>query len=101
MPDANPPRDPSESRRPALSRWDNEGGAIAAILCNARGEIPAMNDTELVQLRIRVIALDNIVEISGSQCVAPSDFAAVNDVLDRALFAPASWDASHGSARSS
>jgi len=49
----------------ALSTWDNEGGAGP---CGAWGEtlstgspIPELTNTELVQLRIRVIALENLV----------------------------------------
>ncbi|MDQ2803425.1 MAG: hypothetical protein M3Y41_12345 [Pseudomonadota bacterium] len=59
--------DPPEPRQTALSRWDNEGGAepcdpqegLAA--ANEQSEIPQLTNTELVQLRIRVIALENLV----------------------------------------
>jgi hypothetical protein len=56
-----------EPRRLALSRWDNEGGAG---LCGGQDvsssnpvqtAVPALTDTELVQLRVRVIALENVV----------------------------------------
>ncbi len=44
----------------ALSRWDNEGGHQPKI--DERGsDDPKMTNTELVQLRVRVIALENIV----------------------------------------
>lgn len=44
----------------ALSRWDNEGGHQPKI--DKRGSNDAeMTNTELVQLRVRVIALENIV----------------------------------------
>jgi hypothetical protein len=44
----------------ALSRWDNEGGHQPKI--DERGsDDPEMTNTELVQLRVRVIALENIV----------------------------------------
>src|SRR5665213_914124 len=50
----------------ALSRWDNEGGAgpcgpRGQISAEALSEVPALTDAELVQLRIRVIALENLV----------------------------------------
>lgn len=47
-------------RQIALSVWDNEGGRI----CRRRpvqSNVPYMVDTELTQLRIRVIALENLV----------------------------------------
>lgn len=54
-------------RRIALSRWDNEGGAGFDIPApgagagNAPADKAASTDTEAVQLRIRVIALENLV----------------------------------------
>lgn len=51
----------------ALSRWDNEGGAGPAgrqgrsISAEAQFEPPKLTNVELVQLRIRVIALENLV----------------------------------------
>lgn len=53
----------STQRELALSRWDSEGGA------GPRGpqegsisaEIPELTNAELVQLRVRVIALENLV----------------------------------------
>ncbi|MBC7497606.1 MAG: hypothetical protein H7243_10660 [Sphingomonadaceae bacterium] len=55
----------SERRQMALSTWDNEGGAGP---CGAWGDtivvpapIPELTNTELVQMRIRVIALENLV----------------------------------------
>lgn len=53
--------DAAEIRRRALSRWDNEGGAIASVPHGARGDIPDLTNTELVQLRVRVIALENML----------------------------------------
>jgi hypothetical protein len=53
--------DPTDQRRRALSRWDNEGGATAAPLPDGAGDVPELTNTELVQLRIRVIALENLV----------------------------------------
>jgi hypothetical protein len=40
-------------RQKALSRWDNEGGALSAV--------PALTNAELVHLRVRVIALENLI----------------------------------------
>jgi hypothetical protein len=54
-------------RLEALSRWDNEGGAIpvGASANPASGEeptdIPELTNAELVALRIRVIALENLL----------------------------------------
>jgi len=51
----------------ALSRWDEEegtgpsrpeGGSIAS---EGQSEVPQLTDAELVQLRIRVIALENLL----------------------------------------
>jgi hypothetical protein len=59
--------EPEQMRLRALSRWNNEGGAIprdiegASILGDAPPEVPVLSNVELVQLRIRVIALENVV----------------------------------------
>ena len=59
--------DPSQERQAALSRWDNEGGAgpcgpqKAQISAEAQSEVPDLTNAELVQLRVRVIALENLV----------------------------------------
>lgn len=42
----------------ALSGWDNEGGALPD---EAQADLPEMTNTELVHLRIRVIALENLI----------------------------------------
>ncbi len=52
----------TEARQKALSRWENEGGAAAPD--PQEGEVAqshALTNAELVQLRIRVIALENVV----------------------------------------
>jgi hypothetical protein len=60
-------RDPSQQRQMALSRWENEGGAEprppqeGLISSEVQFEIPQLTNAELVQLRIRVIALENLV----------------------------------------
>ena len=58
---------PSQQRQIALSRWDNEGGARPGLRQrsldsgNFQSDVPELTNTELVQLRIRVIALENLV----------------------------------------
>ena len=68
MPDLTPDSsDHSQLRKAALSRWDNEGGAgpcgpqMAHISAASQSEVPELTNAELVQLRIRVIALENLV----------------------------------------
>jgi hypothetical protein len=68
MSDVKPkPLDPSQQRQMALSRWDNEGGAGPSgpqegqISAESQFEIPELKNAELVQLRVRVIALENLV----------------------------------------
>jgi len=56
----------SELRQKALSRWDNEGGAgpdgpqLHALEVDL-SKIPPLTNAELVQLRVRVIALENLI----------------------------------------
>ena len=54
-------------RQSALSRWDNEGGAIATPVNRLPADIPELTNAELVQLRIRVIALENLMIAMLSQ----------------------------------
>lgn len=57
----------SRLRQAALSRWDNEGGAgsgspeVADTVRKVVSEVPKLTDAELVHLRLRVIALENLV----------------------------------------
>jgi hypothetical protein len=56
----------SNQRQRALARWDNEGGAgpdgpAAASPDNERASVPELTNAELVTLRIRVIALENLM----------------------------------------
>lgn len=59
--------DPSQQRQMALSRWDNEGGAGPSgpqqgqTSLAALSDVPALTNVELVQLRVRMIALENLV----------------------------------------
>lgn len=53
-------------RQQALSRWDNEGGAgagytVAPATDKEQIPTPEMSNAELVALRVRVIALENLV----------------------------------------
>ena len=60
------PSDALQLRQKALSRWDNEGGAgpqgpqTSSILSGA-ADVPPLTNTELVHLRVRVIALENLM----------------------------------------
>lgn len=59
------PSDPqptlSELRRRALSRWDDEGGALAPAPHASATDEHELTNAELVHLRIRVIALENMM----------------------------------------
>ena len=79
--------DPSQLRQRALSRWDNEGGAgpsgpqSGATSGDAQQEVPELTNAELVQLRVRTIALENLViallaEASGRQIDLVREMAA-------------------------
>lgn len=53
-------------RQQALSRWDNEGGAgaghtVAPTTDKEQDPTPEMSNADLVALRVRVIALENLV----------------------------------------
>jgi hypothetical protein len=58
--------DAAKLRRSALSRWDNEGGAILdghrEGLDSGTGqpEDPALTNSKFVQLRVGIIALQNL-----------------------------------------
>lgn len=56
----------SEQRLRALSRWENEGGAgpdgpQEQALHVDLSEVPPLSNAELVQLRVRMIALENLM----------------------------------------
>jgi tellurite resistance-related uncharacterized protein len=68
MPDKKPDiAGSSQLRQRALSRWENEGGATLdraqddLIHGDVVSEVPELTNAELVQLRIRVIALENLM----------------------------------------
>lgn len=58
---SSPPPTEADIRQRALSRWDNEGGARAASAPEVVAAIRELTNTELVHLRIRVIALENLM----------------------------------------
>jgi hypothetical protein len=68
MPDKDSdPKDPTHQREMALSRWDTDGGhghsSLQRGLCSEAelADVPQLTDTELVHLRVRVIALENML----------------------------------------
>ena len=68
MPDGKPNfLNPASQRKMALSRWENDGGAgpcgpqESSISGDNPYDVPPFTDAELVQLRVRVIALENLV----------------------------------------
>ncbi len=58
---------PLNLRERALSRWENEGGAEpegpqhGGASEQARSQIDRTTNTEMIQLRVRIIALENIL----------------------------------------
>lgn len=61
MAESNTGNDAAVILRRALSRWDEEGGAAAAVPHELHTDVPEMTNAELVHLRIRVIALENMM----------------------------------------
>lgn len=61
MPDPNRSQVLPDVRLIALSRWDNEGGTVAAAAHKAQPAMPDMTNAEFVLLRVRVIALENLL----------------------------------------
>lgn len=67
MTDTKPDTNLVEQRQTALSRWDSEGGAgpdgtqATIVVHDIQAALPTLTNTELVQLKVRVIALENIV----------------------------------------
>ena len=69
MPDLKPePLASPQQYQMALSRWDNEGGAgpggrvhLASTMREVPFDVPPLTNAELVQLQVRVIALENLV----------------------------------------
>lgn len=61
MPETNPANGEADPRHSALSRWDDEGGAISSVPPETVTEIPEISNAEMVHLRVRVIALENLL----------------------------------------
>jgi len=68
MPEESADRATAEQlRETALSRWDNEGGYVlgerhhGVMIALESNDVPELTNAELVQLRVRVIALENLV----------------------------------------
>lgn len=66
MPRQNPDAaNQASQRQQALSRWDNEGGAAGPLVPSEADEehiaAPEMSNADLVALRVRVIALENLL----------------------------------------
>lgn len=55
------PTNSSKLRERALARWDDEGGAEPDPACGTDPIVPDLSNAEIVQLRVRVIALENLV----------------------------------------
>jgi hypothetical protein len=61
MKESKPAADAVTARQSAISQWDNEGGAITTHPDGLPTDLPELSNAELVQLRIRVIALENLM----------------------------------------
>lgn len=61
MPHTDQALSPAEARHRALSWWDNEGGAVSDETHVAMTGAPNMTNAALVLLRVRVIALENLL----------------------------------------
>ncbi len=53
--------DTTELRQRVLSRWENEGGATTQAAFETSADVPDLTNAELVHLRMRVIALENLM----------------------------------------
>lgn len=67
--------------RLAKARWENEGGHLLGVAELPGDEVPPLTNAELVQLQIRVIALENLVvallaDASDEQLARVRDIAA-------------------------
>lgn len=81
LPDDTPAADPVDRRQRALSRWENEGGALAHPRLDADVDVPELTNAEVVHLRIRVIALENLMiallaNASDGQLIVAREMAA-------------------------
>lgn len=74
----------SRLRERALSRWEDEGGALVAgpqhgSAGDLAAEAPTLSNAELVQLQVRVIALENVVLALLSQA-SPRELELVREL---------------------
>ena len=75
-------------RERALARWESEGGAGPAGpdsgsgFCEPKAESPPLTNTELVQLQVRVIALENLV----IALLARADEQQLEDICEMAAY---------------
>lgn len=73
---------PSQSPQDALSRWDNEGGAQGVMPTDVlRLAAHELSDTELAHLRVRVIALENVL-IALLAHASESQFELIHEMAD-------------------
>ena len=59
--------DATELGRRALSRWDNESGATESAMDEVYADMPEVTNTELIHLRVRIIALENMMIVVLAQ----------------------------------
>ncbi len=77
MPDEPNNQSRVQLRIRALSRWESEGGAperradVHPVADHMPSDHPQLSNAELVQLRVRVIALENVVTALLSQADEP------------------------------
>ena len=86
-PGRRPPTSRSGQLRRAISRWENEGGATpdpsnAASATNGQTSV-LLTNAELVQLQVRVIALEHLV--TALLACSPSGVGALVDELARCI----------------
>jgi hypothetical protein len=58
---SEPALDATKVLSQALSRWENEGGWLKSEPYNPGVEIPDLTNVEIIHLRVRLIALENLM----------------------------------------
>jgi hypothetical protein len=61
IPESEPVLDAATVFEQALSRWESEGGWIISTTYDPGANIPDMTNTDIVNLRVRLIALENLM----------------------------------------
>ena len=61
MPKYEPIFDVAKAHRYALSSWENEGGWIMPATYDQGADIPDLTNVEILHLRVRLIALENLM----------------------------------------